>query len=171
MDENFLQHMLLAEFDHEMKTTRTMLARVPFDTFNWAPHEKSASLGRLAMHVATLPGLGADVITKDALVFDGTYTPPSVKSTEDILAVFDQRSGATRDALAAAADADLMKSWSMAFKSPQGERTIFQGSRAAALQGIMMNHLVHHRAQLGVYLRLNDVEIPGSYGPSADEKM
>lgn len=163
--------MLLAEFNNEMNTTRKILECVPFEKFDWTPHAKSSSLGRLAMHVATLPGLGMDILSKDMLMIDGSYTPPVVNSTDDIVAFFEKRSGVTRSALEAASDDDFMKPWSMAFKGPQTERIIFQGTRAAAFQSIMLNHLVHHRAQLGVYLRLNDVKIPGSYGPSADEKI
>ncbi len=161
--------MLLAEFNNEMKTTRTIIERVPFDRFDWVPHAKSMSLGRLVVHVATISGLGADIIAKDSLTFDGKNHPPVVKSTDDIVTLFEARSGATRAAFDAVTDDILVKPWKMMFKNDEMERTIFDGSRAAAFQGIMMNHLIHHRAQLGVYLRLNDIMIPGSYGPSADE--
>jgi uncharacterized damage-inducible protein DinB len=166
MPNNSLQQMLLAEFDREMATTRKILARVPFDKFNWAPHKKSALLGKLAVHVATLPGLGADIIEKEELTFNGSYTPPVFNSTEELVAFFDKNAHATHLALEKTTDEKLLKSWRLAF----GDMEIFNGPRAMAFHIVMLNHHIHHRAQLGVYLRLNDIPLPGSYGPSADEK-
>jgi uncharacterized damage-inducible protein DinB len=124
-------------------------------------------LGRLAVHVATLPGFGAQILSQDAINFDGKYNPPVMASTDDIVKQFETTSQATRAALESLSDEDLVKT--IAF-SVMGNK-VYEGSRVAAFQTLMMNHLIHHRAQLGVFLRLNDVEIPGSYGPSADEPM
>jgi uncharacterized damage-inducible protein DinB len=167
MEKFSIKEFAIVEFDGEMVTARKILERVPFDKFGWKPHDKSTQLGRLAIHVATLPGLGMDILTKDELVFDGSYNPPVVNSTEDMLKVFDEKSAATRVALEAATDESLASTWSFIIRGNK----VYEGSRFRAFQIFMMNHLVHHRAQLGVYLRLNDVEIPGSYGPSADEPM
>jgi uncharacterized damage-inducible protein DinB len=111
--------------------------------------------------------MGVDILTKDELLFDGTYNPPVANSTEDILKIFDEKSDASRAALEAATDESLAKTWKFIMRG----HAAYEGNRFRAFQTFMMNHLVHHRAQLGVYLRLNDVEIPGSYGPSADEPM
>jgi uncharacterized damage-inducible protein DinB len=171
MDNFSIKEFALGEFNHEMTTTRKILERVPFDKSDWVPHAKSSPLGRLAVHVAALSGMGVDVITKDEFFFGGKYDPPVVKSTQDLLAMFEEKSGATRAALEATTDEALVKNWKFVFKNDQTEQVLFEGPRFTAFQTFMMNHHIHHRAQLGVYLRLNDVEIPGSYGPSADEKM
>ena len=159
--------LLLNEFIHEMTTTRRMLERVPFDKFEWAPHQKSTPLGRLAIHVATLPGMGANVIEKESLSFGGAIQQPVVKSGGDLVALFEQSAANTRKALEGTTDERLAMPWQLIFK----DRVIFDGPRIAALRAMMLSHLIHHRAQLGVYLRLNDIAIPGSYGPSADEPM
>jgi uncharacterized damage-inducible protein DinB len=166
--DNFSQkEFLLNEFNNEMKTTRKFLEKVPFDKFDWMPHEKSSKLGSLAIHVATLPGIAISILTQDSMEFGGKYEPPAVASTEDILALFEKTSGEVRSALEATTDEHLNTPWSFMVMGNK----LFEGNRVTAFQQIMMNHVIHHRAQLGVYLRLNDIEIPGSYGPSADEKM
>ncbi len=161
------KELLLNEFNREMTTTRKMLERVPFDKFDWAPHQKSTPLGRLAIHVATLPGMGANVIEKESLSFGGARQPPVVKSGGDLMALFEQNAANTRKALEGTTDERLAMLWQLSFK----DKVIFDGPRIAALRAMMLSHLIHHRAQLGVYLRLNDIPIPGSYGPSADEPM
>ena len=160
------KELFLAEFDREMATTRKILERVPFDKFDWTPHAKSMPLGRLANHAATLPRFVPHVIDEEKFVMARTG-PLDVHSTADIVAEFDKLAKAARESLAATTDEALGASWEMLF----GERQIFKGTRAEAFQSLFMDHLIHHRAQLGVYLRLNDVPIPGSYGPSADEPM
>ena len=161
-----VKELFLGEFDREMATTRKILERVPFEKFDWMPHAKSMPLGRLANHVATLPRFVPNVI--DTTKFEIVRTGPlDVKSTADIVAAFDGLARTAREALVATTDEHLAGEWEMSF----GDRQLFKGTRAAAFQSLFMDHLIHHRAQLGVYLWLNDVAIPGSYGPSADEPM
>jgi uncharacterized damage-inducible protein DinB len=159
------KELFLKEFDQEMVTTRKILERVPFDKFDWVPHPKSSPLGRLANHVATLPRFVPHVIDEDKFVMTRT-APLEVKSTADIVAVFDELAAKARTSLAVTTDEKLGEEWEFLF----GEKSFFKGPRAVAYRSFFMDHLIHHRAQLGVYLRLNDVPIPGSYGPSADEQ-
>jgi uncharacterized damage-inducible protein DinB len=161
-----IKELFLGEFDQEMKTTRKILERVPFDKFDWVPHTKSTPLGRLANHVATLSRFVPHVIDEEKFVLVRT-APLDVHSTADIVAVFDDVAAKARALLAATTDEHLGEGWEFV----AGEKTLFKGSRAAAYRSFFMDHLIHHRAQLGVYLRLNDVPIPGSYGSSADEPM
>jgi uncharacterized damage-inducible protein DinB len=161
------KELLVKEFAREMATTRRMLERVPFEKFDWVPHAKSTPLGRLAIHVATLPGMGANVIEKDSLSFGGARQQPEIRGSGDLVALFERSAQSTRTAIEGTTDEHLATPWRLEFK----EKVIFEGPRIAALRALMMSHLIHHRAQLGVYLRLNDVPIPGSYGPSADEPM
>ena len=157
---------LLPEFDAEMATTRRVLERVPEDKLAWKPHEKSMTLGRLAGHVAELPGFGQRVIQLEKLTAGGAgYRPFVVSSRQEVLRAFDENVAATRAANATANDTDLIKPWSL---EVQG-RTLFTLPRVAALRGFMLHHLIHHRGQLSVYLRLNNVPVPSIYGPSADE--
>jgi len=164
-----LNQSLVAEFDHEMANTRKTLERVPEDKFAWKPHEKSFSMLSLATHLATLPVWGADVLKRDSFDIAPEGAPPPqnepAKSVEDLLARFDQNVAKTRAAIAEASDEDFMKTWSLL----KGGATIFALPRIAALRSFVMNHNIHHRAQLGVYLRLNDIPVPSIYGPSADE--
>ncbi len=156
---------LLPEFDQEMANTRKTLGRVPDDKFDWKPHAKSGTLGWLAGHVATLPMLALASLQYDS--FDVTVRPPlpPTKTSADLVAAFDKLSGDARKAIASASDQDLMKTWSLL----NGGKPLFTMPRAAVLRTFFLNHLIHHRAQLGVYLRLLDVPVPSIYGPSADE--
>ena len=155
---------LLPEFDHEMSVTRKVLERVPGDKFEWKPHPKSMSFGALAQHVANLPLWGAMTLTKSELDLGGQ--PPSpAPSHADLLAGFDQRVKETRALLAAMSDAELMVPWTL----KRDGHTIFSMPKAAVWRSFVLSHLIHHRAQLSVYLRLNDVPVPSMYGPSADE--
>ena len=164
-----INQALLPEFDQEMANTRKTLERVPEDKFAWKPHEKSSSMVSLATHLATLPSWGIITIQKDSFDLAPEGEPPPrnepAKSVEELLQRFDQSVASTRDALATASDEDLMKPWTLL----KGGTTIFSLPRVAALRSFVLNHNVHHRAQLGVYLRLNDVPVPSIYGPSADE--
>ena len=161
---------LLPEFDQEMANTRKVLERVPDDKWGWKPHEKSGTVGWLAGHVATLPGWTTMTIKTEELdyapVNGPSYQPPKIENRKDLLAVFDKESAEARAALASASDAELMKGW----KLLAGGKEIFTMPRVACIRGMVMNHLIHHRAQLGVYFRLLDIAVPGLYGPSADEK-
>ena len=160
---------LLPEFDQEMATTRKLLALVPEGVSDWKPHPKSMTLGRLAGHVAELPGWATTTLTRTELDFmpkDGPPYTPTIHSTQaETLRIFDEGVRAAREAIAKASDADFMVPWSL----KRGGQTLFSLPRAAVMRTMVLNHLIHHRAQLGVFLRLRDVPIPGSYGPSADE--
>ena len=164
-----ISQTLLPEFDQEMKSTRKLLACVPDDKLNFKPHDKSMPLGRLAGHVAELPSWATHTIKLDSL--DITPKPGedfkayAAPSREDLLKTFDKNVSEAREAIANAGDEHLGKIWRLVF---QGKDVIAM-PRSAVLRFVVMNHLIHHRAQLGVYLRLNNVAIPGMYGPSADE--
>ena len=164
-----LNQALLPEFDQEMANTRRTLERVPEDKFAWKPHEKSFSMVSLATHLATLPSWGAITIQQDSFDVAPEGEPPPraepATSVKDLLERFDQNVAGTREALLAANDEDLLKPWTLL----KGGKEIFSLPRVAALRSFVMNHNIHHRAQLGVYLRLNDVPVPSIYGPSADE--
>ncbi len=163
-----LAEVLLPEFDEEMASTRRLLSCVPEGKTTWQPHEKSMALGRLATHVAELAGRVPEILTKD----DWDPRPPGVTvvpqvldSTARILELFEQGATASRRALAAASDAALAQTWVM----KRAGTPVYTGTRLNAYRRIVLNHLIHHRAQLGVFLRLNGVPIPGLYGPSADD--
>jgi uncharacterized damage-inducible protein DinB len=145
--------MLLSEFDKEMANTRKILECVPEDKFAWKPHDKSSTLGKLANHLAAMPTLAAVVINGMA------KRMPEATSKVELLEALDKNIATGRRALAAASDDDL------AAAIPALAMT-----RVALLRDRVMNHLIHHRGQLSVYLRLLDVAVPGMYGPSADEK-
>jgi uncharacterized damage-inducible protein DinB len=161
--------LLLPEFDQEMANTRKMLERVPSDKLGWKPHPKSFDLGGLACHIATMVGWTPDTLAKDS--FDVSppgappYQPPKANTTEELLSLFDKSVTGARAALAGATDERFMQPWSLL----AGGRTIFTMPRIVCIRGFVMNHTIHHRAQLSVYLRLLDVPVPGMYGPSADD--
>jgi uncharacterized damage-inducible protein DinB len=161
--------MLLPEFDHEMAYTRKMLERVPDDKLGWKPHLKSMDLGALASHVATNAHWVAGMLASESFDFappgGPPYSVPRAGSKADLLAKFDQSAVEARAALAGATDQQLVQPWSLL----AGGHTVFSMPRVACYRGMVMNHLIHHRGQLSVYLRLLDVPIPGMYGPSADE--
>jgi len=165
-----LRDALLPEFDTEMASTRKVLERVPVDKADYKPHAKSGSLGWLALHVADLPQWVVETIHKDELDFAPPGAPrpapQKIETREKLLASFDGKVAAGRAAIAGASDEHLAKQWTL----KAGGHTIFSMPRSAVLRSFVMNHIIHHRAQLGVYLRLNDVPVPGMYGPSADEK-
>jgi len=160
---------LLPEFDQEMANTRKTLERVPDDKPDWKPHQKSMTMARLAGHVAEMPGWAVFTIEKDSLDIAPVGAPPqqgaTAKSRRENLEMFDKNVAAARAAIAGASDDRLLKPWSLLM----GGKTIFTMPRIAVLRGMVMNHTIHHRAQLGVYLRLNNIPVPAIYGPSADE--
>ncbi len=161
---------LLGEFDHEMTNTRRTLERVPEDKFAWKPHAKSGTMIWLAGHVAQIPGWAKETVERDSLDIAPPGQPPPQPqipgSRKELLELFDRSAAAGRAALAKASDEHLMKPWSLL----SGGQTLFTMPRVAVFRSFVMNHLIHHRAQLGVYLRLNDVPVPAIYGPSADEQ-
>lgn len=165
-----IAEQMLQDFDMEMANTRRTLERVPDAAGNaeYKPHEKSMEMGKLAMHVATLPWLGVVIMTTPNFdMADTSHSRPEriFQSREKSLATFDSLVAEARAALASASDATLAANWKFSF----GERVISDSPRSLAFRHMFVNHLIHHRAQLGVYLRLNDVPVPGTYGPSADE--
>ncbi|MDP9122005.1 MAG: DinB family protein [Acidobacteriota bacterium] len=173
-----LAQSLSTEFDREMATTRRLLERVPDDRLAWQPHAKSMTLGRLASHLADLPGRGSDILGKESLDVARpggpapaeTQSPKlqsgqNVQSGAEILERFDRNVAAAREALAAASDEAFRQPWTLS----SGGREILTLPRAAMLRTILFSHMIHHRGQLSVYLRLNDIPVPPIYGPSADE--
>jgi len=164
-----ISDMLLPEFDQEMANTRKTLERVPEGKSDWKPHDKSMSLGRLAGHLAELPSLAASALRQDSLDFAPPGKPPMQPfistSRTALLETFDKNTADARAAIAEASDEYLMKSWSLL----RGGKTLLTMPRTAVVRSFMLNHMIHHRAQLGVYLRLNDLPVPSIYGPSADE--
>jgi uncharacterized damage-inducible protein DinB len=160
-----ISQMLLPEFDHEMANTRKMLERVPDGKFDYKPHEKSMTLGRLAGHVAEVPSYATATIRLDKLEMTGSEKPFTATSKKELLESFDKFAAEAREAISTVSDEDLGKIWSFRYAGKE----VFSMPRVAVLRSMVLNHLIHHRAQLGVYLRLNNVEIPGMYGPSADE--
>lgn len=160
-----LNQALLPEFDNETATTRRVLERVPDDRLGWKPHEKSMSMSKLATHLATIGGFVPAIVGQD--YFDVKNSPPNpdLGSRKEILAMFDARAAEARKAIAGASDDQLMKPWSLKLDG----KDIFTAPRIAVIRGFYMNHSIHHRGQLSVYLRLNDVAVPSIYGPSADE--
>ncbi|MBI3047897.1 MAG: DinB family protein [Acidobacteria bacterium] len=157
---------LLPEFDHEMATTRTVLERVPDEKFDWKPHARSFSLGVLATHVAILPMWGTETLSRSEIDIGANQQPPTaLPSRKEVLATFDRHVADARAALAGKTDAELMAMWSL----KRNGRTVFSMPKTTVLRSFVLNHLVHHRGQLTVYLRLLDVPVPSIYGPSADE--
>ena len=164
-----ISQTLLPEFDQEMQNTRKLLECVPEDRPDYRPHPKSMALARLAGHVAELPNWAVHTILLDSLDLtpaSGEAMKPTVMtSRQALLDIFDKNVSEAREAIEGATDEHLAQIWSLIYKG----HTVLQMPRATVLRSSVMNHMVHHRAQLGVYLRLNDIAIPGMYGPSADE--
>ena len=159
---------IIREFDQECATTRRVLERVPSDKLSWKPHPKSMSLGMLAPHVAHLADFGLTVLTEPGLDFSQrSFAPLPFESAAQLVRVFDEGAAKVRRALEQVSDVAWSEPWKLSFQS----KTIFEGSRFLAYRQMFLNHIVHHRAQLGVYLRLNSVPVPATYGPSADDRL
>jgi len=156
---------LLPEFDQEMAVTRRVLERVPSDKAEWRPHAKSFPIGHLAQLLSWMPGWIANAMTQTRLDL-GTAAPYTFEKTETLLAAFDRNVSEARAALEAAKDSDFDVIWSLG----RGEQTFFQQPRRDIVRNTI-SHLVHHRGQMSVYLRLLDVPVPMIYGPTADERM
>ena len=160
--------LLLADYDVEARSTHTTLERIPLELAEYKPHEKSMPMGRLAMHVATLPRFATAILTKEKMDLAQEKFPPLVfESTQATVRAFEQASSELRDTLAGKPDEELQRPWSLSF----GEKKIVEAPRLLLFRTMFLNHQVHHRAQLGVYLRLNDLPVPATYGPSADDRM
>jgi uncharacterized damage-inducible protein DinB len=162
-----ISQSLVPEFDQEMKSTRKVLERVQAEKFGWKPHDKSFAFGSLATHIANLVSWGTTIMGSDELDIGGPFTPPQVESTQDILDIFDKNVADTRAALAKGSDEDFMKPWTLR----KGDHKIFTLPKAVVVRTMVFNHIIHHRGQLSVYLRLNDIPVPSIYGPSADEQV
>jgi uncharacterized damage-inducible protein DinB len=163
-----VSELLLLELDEETKKTRATLERVPADKKEFAPHPKSMPLGKLAPHIAQLAGFGLTILTTPELDFSkSSIKLLPFESSGQLAKAFDDGMASVRIALQSTPDTAWKEHWKLSFQG----KTIFEGSRFLAYRQMFMNHLVHHRAQLGVYLRLNDKPVPATYGPSADDKM
>lgn len=163
-----ISELLLTEFDEEMKKTRKVLAGVPEDKKDFSPHPRSMPLNKLAPHVAQLSGFGLSILTTPELDFTKTrFEPLPFHSAAQLVTAFDEGSAKAREALKKTPDSAWTEPWKLSF----GDKPIFKGSRFMAYRQMFLNHLVHHRAQLGVYLRLNEKPVPATYGPSADDTM
>jgi uncharacterized damage-inducible protein DinB len=157
--------LLQQELEREAVTTRKMLERVPADQFSWKPHEKSMTLQRLATHVAELPGWITMTLDTDELDFaDNPYQPVAVNNTQELVNYFERSLADGRKSLAVATKEQLLPNWTLR----NGDQ-IYSVSTKHDVIRMSLSQIIHHRAQLGVYLRLLNVPIPGSYGPSADE--
>jgi uncharacterized damage-inducible protein DinB len=157
---------LINELTHEAKTTRTILERVPADKFEYTPHEKSMKMGRLAVHVSEMINWVTVTCTTSELDFSTMdMTPYAPKTNDDLLAFFDKNLAEAFESLKKTSDEEMMETWTMR----SGDQVFMAESKIATLRGMVFNHIWHHRGQLSVYLRLNDIPVPSIYGPSADE--
>ena len=157
---------LRSEFDHEAQTTRKHLERLPEDKFEWKPHQKSFSAVALASHIVECFSWGESVFNQDEIDFDfSTYKPYKASSKDDLLKTFEQNVKASQEAMAKTDDSRLEQPWRL---KVQG-KVWFEKPREAVFRDFVMSHVIHHRGQYSVYLRLLEVPVPGSYGPSADE--
>ena len=164
-----IKEALLPEFDHEMATTRRLLERVPDADFEWKPHDKSMSLGQLAGHIANLPlwcsaTLQHKVLDLDTFFADARPRLPESRGT--LLQEFDGKVKTARALLVEQSDAELLAAWTL----KKGGQEVFTMPRISAIRSFVMNHLIHHRGQLTVYLRMKNVPLPPIYGPTADEQ-
>jgi len=157
---------MLMELEFEAGNTRKVLERVPLEHFDWKPHEKSMEMGRLASHVADIPGWVAMILNADFLDVDTDYHPFSASSTEELVATFDAKIAEAKSVMPGYSDEKLLQNWALR----SGGQEMFSMPRAQHIRGFVLSHTIHHRAQLGMYLRLKDIPVPSIYGPSADEQ-
>jgi uncharacterized damage-inducible protein DinB len=163
-----ISQALLPEFEREMATTRKMLERFPEDKVDWKPHDTCMTLGRLAGHVAEIPGWTVPTIAQDKLELDpNAITPAVLTSRAEALKKFDETVQAARASIASASDEALMKPWSLVVRG----NTVFTAPKAAVLRTFVMSHMIHHRGQLAAFYRIAGVPIPSLYGPSKDEQV
>ncbi len=161
-----IAEVLLFDFDAEIANTRRTLERIPEDKGDWRPHPKSMAMGRLSVHVARLPEFASRILTIDVLDMSKEKFPDFVfEGPAKLVSTLERTSVEARQSLTAASDEYLLKHWQLRF----GDKIVVDAPRATLYRTMFLNHLVHHRAQLGVYLRLNDLAVPGLYGPSNDE--
>ena len=162
-----MNEALLGELQQEAATTRKVLERIPTETFEFKPHEKSMTMKTLAAHVADMFSWLPATLETDEMDFANGYEQPNPANTEELVALFDKNVAAATASLQKIDDAAFMQNWTLR----NGEEVYFTMPKIQVLRGMVMNHIVHHRGQLSVYLRMNDIPVPGLYGPSADEPM
>lgn len=166
VSSNTIATALITEMEHEARVTRTCLERVPAEKFDWKPHDKSMAFGRLASHVAEMFAWTPSTMEHAELDFSKMdYKPFEPKTTEELLEFFDKNVSEAVESLKSSADDRFMENWTMR----NGETVYFTMPKVAVMRSFIMNHIIHHRGQLSVYLRLNDIAVPAIYGPSADE--
>lgn len=166
VSSNNIASALIAEMQQEAQVTRTCLERIPAEKFDWKPHEKSMSFGALASHIAEMFGWTPPTMEKAELDFaQMDYKPFEPKTSDDLLEFFDKNVAEAIDTLKSSSDERFMETWTM----KNGEKTYFTLPKIAVMRGFVLSHIIHHRGQLSVYLRLNDISVPSIYGPSADE--
>ena len=166
---NMIAQSLLPEIDHEMANTRKTLERTPDDKWGWKPHDKSGTIGWMAGHLANLPMWGTMTTQTDSLDVKPpggqTFQLPKTTTRDEVLAVFDKNVADLRAAVEATSDAAMMTPWTLLAAGKE----VFTMPKVAVIRSMVLNHIVHHRGQFTVYLRLNDIPVPALYGPSADE--
>lgn len=162
-----MNEAFIGELKHEAATTRKVLERIPAETFDWKPHEKSMTMSQLAAHVADMFGWFSHTLERDELDFAAGYAQPKPANAEELVGILDENTAAAIESLRKTDDAAFMKNWTLR----SGEEIFLQMPKVAVVRSMVMNHIVHHRGQLSVYLRLNDIPVPALYGPSADETM
>jgi uncharacterized damage-inducible protein DinB len=164
-----IRDSFLPEFEHEMQTTRKTLERVPEDKAAWKPHDTSMPMGRLAGHIAEMVGFAPATFQGDSFDFRPPGSAPPVPtvmtSNKQLLELFDKNVAAAHAAISKANDEELLKTWTLM----NGGKTFFSMPRITVLRSMILNHIIHHRGQLSVYLRMNKVAVPSIYGPSGDE--
>jgi uncharacterized damage-inducible protein DinB len=160
-----ISEALIGELQHEAGTTRKLLERIPVEKFDWQPHEKSMSMIRLATHVADMFNWFPVTLEQDELDFAKGYDEPKPATTEELVELLDKSVAGAIESLKKTDDETFMKNWTLR----NGEQIYFEMPKIAVSRSMIMNHIVHHRGQLSVYLRLNDIPVPAMYGPSADE--
>jgi uncharacterized damage-inducible protein DinB len=159
---------ILAEMAHEMATTRRLLERLPQEQLGWKPHEKSMTLGRLASHIAEIPGWVSEIVDREGFdVGASGYVPPTVATVAQILEMFDRTTRLAAEAVRRQTAERLMATWRLTKKG----QLVVEMPRVGVIRTFLLNHLIHHRGQLSVYLRLRNVPLPSIYGPTADEPM
>jgi uncharacterized damage-inducible protein DinB len=159
--------VMAAELKHEAVATRKTLERVPKSDYGWRPHAKSMTMGRLASHLADMMSWVDSILTKTEMVFDpASYKPWEASGTEELISRFDSGLAAAISLLESIDDSAIMVPWSLKV----GGQEVFKMPRVGVMRGMVLSHMIHHRAQLGLYLRMRDVAVPAAYGPSADEQ-
>ncbi|MBI1246324.1 DUF664 domain-containing protein [bacterium] len=165
-----ISQIAFCDFEMELANTRKTLERVPVDKWDWKLHEKSNTIGWVATHLAEIPKWATTTWTTDELDINPPggegYKPPSISNLEELLALFDKHAAEAKEAMATVQEEDLEKPWTL---KNAGE-SLFTMSKSMVMRMFVINHLVHHRAILTVYFRMNDVPVPALYGPSGDEQ-